>query len=213
MQGAASTRAGVSKRGAAKRALLSRSLARMVVDHHAECLPMEDIARISGETLWTLRYHFRNPKGILRAVSLFLLGTIEDRLKYRDERSSTVLRALEEYAFFLGDLMRGRTYQDFISLVSRNHGSELWLKDIYSERILSKACRLAKATVAAAGDRCGAAIILPDAAAVRLFKEIERKRALVVLLPSPATAFDNDESDEFERQLARKIHAETYVMA
>ena len=174
---------------------------------------MEDLAHLSGETLWTLRYHFKNPNGILRAVSLFLLRMIEDRLDYRDERSPTVLRALEEYAFFLGDLMRGRAYQDLIALVSRNHGSELWLRDIYSERVLSKACRLAKATVAAAGDRCGAAIILPDAAAAHLFKEIERKRALAVLLPLPAPAFDDDESDEFERQLARKIYAETYVMA
>jgi hypothetical protein len=201
-----------SKRGKGRALDLVPRMARILADGQVDCETMEELGRASGETLWTLRYHFGRPEGVLRAVSMFLTAEVEQRLRYEDGDSATVLQALEGFSLFLGDLMMGRSYRDLAALVSMRHRQHPWLAKLYLDRIVSRGCDLAQQVVSDSGRRHGTLVILPEEAAIRLFKEIECKRASPLLLPRPSTELHED-ADNFERQLARQIFGASYALA
>lgn len=186
------------------------AVAHLMIDHPIEQLSLSGIAEQTGVSLWALRYNFDNCERLFRAVAQRMIDQVIERAIYRDKARPAVVDAVQDYARFVADLVRGDEYRSLLYLVIRNGRHHEWLRQAYEERVVGGICGTLEAVIRRSGERHGITVLLRDNAARRFHRRLETELALSTLLLASVDREPVD-VDKLIRDVARETFEATYV--
>lgn len=191
------------------RAHILRDVANILVDRPVDELNMQVVARLTGVSLWALRYHFGTFAGLFRAAAYHVVAEAEATLVFARSRPASVIDAIRCHAGALRDAMRSSQYRDMVYLVLRHGKTNDWLREAYDHRIVDKTCRDLTELVLDVSERLGAPVLFRDGVTRRLHRRVETEFALRTLL-SPDDALPDDESEALLTDIVSETFLGTY---
>ncbi len=191
------------------RARILQDVARILVDRPVHELNMQAIVRLTGVSLWALRYHFGTFAELFKAAAMHVVDGAETALLFLRPQPESVIGTIHYYASSLREVVRSSEYRDMIYLVVRHGNTHDWLRDAYDRRITGKICGDLSELVLEVSERLGAPVLFKDGVTRRFHRRIETEFALRSLL-SPLDALPDDEGEALLGEIVREAFLGTY---
>lgn len=191
------------------RTSLSQNVARIFVDRPVDELNMQAIARLTGASIWALRYHFGTMAGLFRAAVMHVVDVVERGLAFSQPPQDSVIDTIRCYGRSLRSVVSSGEYKDLLFLVLRHGNANSWVHEVYDRRIVGKICADLTDLVMEAGERLHAPVLFKDGVTRRFHRRIETEFALRNLL-TPGDALSEAELDALLAGIVREAFAGTY---
>ena len=186
-----------------------RNVARILVDRPVDELNMQAVVRLTGISLWALRYHFGTFAELFKAAVIHVIDEAEGALFIPRPQQDSVIETIRSYASSLRRVAGSSEYRDMVCLVLRHGNANAWLRDAYDRRIVGKVVEDLSAAVLDASEARGSPVLFKEGVARRLHRRIETEFALRNLL-SPLDAPSDDESEALLGEIVREAFSGTY---
>lgn len=170
---------------------------------------MQAMVRLTGVSLWTLRYHFGTFAGLFRAASIHVIDEAETALPSLLSPAESVIGAIRHYADALREATSAGPYRNMLYLVVRHGKTHDWLREAYHRRIVGKVCNDLSEGVLKVSERLGTPILFREGVTRRFHRRIETEFALRSLL-SPVESAPAEEVDALLGEIVRETFLGTY---
>jgi AcrR family transcriptional regulator len=198
------------------RACILRQVASILADRPIDQLNMQAMARLTGISLWALRYHFGTFEGLFRAAVMHMmeqaqagLPSCRPRQNLSPQPTNTVVGAIQAYASALRKAVSTTEYRSMVCLVLRYGSAHRWIRDAYERDIVGKICVELSDHVLAVSERVGTPILFRDGVTRRFHRRIETEFVLRDIL-SPLEALPEEASESLLRDIVHEAFLGTY---
>lgn len=191
------------------RAGILKDAAKILVEYPSDDLNMQAMVRLTGASLWALRYHFGTFAALFRAAAIHVIEDAEAALPSFRAPQETVVEGLQSFAGALRETMSAEPYRNMLYLVIRHGKSHHWLREAYERRIVAKVSSDLSDLVLGISERHGAPVLFREGVTHRFHRRIETEFALRSLL-SPLEAASSEEAEAVLSRIVRETFLGSY---